>query len=525
MRRFLVVFACLSLLSVIVVPTLPPVHAQGPDYGGYRPQYPPIGAYNTVGGRGGDIYFVDTLVWDTGAAARCTGTCAGLATSAVCNTVTCYRGSFKACLGAGGPRYCLPTVSGYINMPSTGGNSYQIFNGNLTVAAQTAPSPGITLRYDGLVASASHVVLQHLRIRVGAPPPDNKPCGGAFNTYTQIPFNYPGQIVFDHVSGSWAKDDNLGIGNAVTGNIMVWRSNFSEPLNYHAEAEMQNPCSGGEGGYPGHCAILGSVMSDALYYVGESVVSNCHERYFRGLGNRSRWVLVNNIIHGFLAFQTVSVGQTPEGFTYEPSRNTIVGNRYIANSATCNDPSGRAFKIDVVNGVLDNQLYHADNSLATVAGCKNMPGEMYIYPTDAGVCTGPGGSCFTYDPTVKSPPAQAPLPTANGWRPRPSDAAMEAFVLANVGARPSDRDSAEIRILNDVVTRTWRSVHSVSEAGGWPVLANNTQALAVPSNPHAIAPGQTFRTNIEVWLEALASDIEGSPLSAPRGVRLLPSSE
>jgi hypothetical protein len=233
-------------------------------------------------------------------------------------------------------------------------------------------------------------------------------------------------------------------------------------------------------------------------------------------------VLVNNIIHGFLAFQTVSTGNNAEGWAHEPSQASIVGNRYIANSATC---AAQAYKIDVVNAVPGNQLYHADNSLDTIPGCAHVPREMYIYPTDAGVCTGPDGSCLLYDPTVDMPPSEAPLPSAHGWAPRPSNASMESFVLANVGARPTDRDSAERRILNDVATRTWRSVHTVTDAGGWPPLANNTRSLPIPSNPHALGGCGSVGTRLECWLEAEASALEteavpASDLKAPTGLRL-----
>ena len=104
MRRLLAFATCLPVVLVILLPVLSPVHPQNPDYGGYRPQYPPIGAYDTVGGRGGAIYFVDTLEWNMDPARGCTDTCGGLATTAVCDTVSCYHGSLGSCLAASGAR-------------------------------------------------------------------------------------------------------------------------------------------------------------------------------------------------------------------------------------------------------------------------------------------------------------------------------------------------------------------------------------------------------------------------------------
>jgi hypothetical protein len=513
MRRLLALAAWAPALLIVFLPASPAVHAQSPDYGGYRPQFPPIGAYDTVGGRGGAIYLVDTLEWRTDPAARCTGTCGGLVTTPVCDTVTCYRGSLGTCLAASGARYCLPAVSGYIDMPFNGGFQYgfHVLNSNLTVAGQTAPSPGLTLRYAGLAVGASDVVLQHLRFRGGTYPNDLA-CSSGFTTYADTWPPYHTKIVFDHLSAAWAQDDNIGVGSLVMGDIMVWRSNASEPLNYRSSSEAPPTCSGGVveyGGTPGHCLAIGAVREDTTVFVGESVVSNCIERYMWSHGSRLRSVLVNNIVHGFDAGNTMSMGSWDDGLSGQPWYASMVGNRFIANAVTCALP---ATLIIVQSWHPADQLYRSGNSLSTIPDCRFTPGELWIVEG----CE--ANSCLT-----GAPPADAPLPT--GYVPRASNEAMEAFVLANVGARPLDRDSADTRIIDDIAARTVRSVHSQNDVGGWPELANNVRALAIPANPHAIAPGQTFRTNIEIWLETLAAELEGTPggLRPPRNVRVVTS--
>ena len=520
MRRFLILSACLTGLSLFLVPGHTLVHAQSVDYGGYRPQYPPIGAYDATGGRGGDIYFVDTQAWDTGAATRCTGNCGGLATSAVCSTVTCYRGSLKACLAGSGARYCLPTVSGYIDMPFVGDDTYQIPKGNLTIAMQTAPSPGITLRYSGLAIGVSNVVAQHLRIRVGSGP--SGPCGGALwvNALTE---STPDKVVIDHASVSWAMDENLGLGDNNNGSVMVWRTNASEPLSYHFAAQAPNcpQVKFFEGG-PGHCfSMAGPRDTSHYYFIGESVVSNCPPdgRMLWGYSVYIQPTLVNNLIHGFSHFNTVTSANLAS--SSRAFKTTAVGNRFIANGTTC---ASQGHKFEFGNKVQGNQAYLADNSLSVPGGCAFPPGEHYIIRNGESGCS---GECLSYNPIVASPPIGAPMP-GGGWTARPSNAALETFVLANVGARPLDRDSADKRIINEIAARVPRAgVQDQNEVGGWPVLANNTRPLAIPANPHAIAPGQTFRTNIEVWLETLAGDLEGVPpaFRTPQGLRLDRSGE
>src|SRR6476659_3476241 len=72
---------------------------------------------STPAGRGGKVYRVTNL--------NASGT-----------------GSLKACTDATGARVCVFEVSGYIRLTE----DLLIRNGPITIAGQTAPSPGITIR-------------------------------------------------------------------------------------------------------------------------------------------------------------------------------------------------------------------------------------------------------------------------------------------------------------------------------------------------------------------------------------------
>src|SRR5207249_2366356 len=118
-------------------------------------------------------------------------------------------GSFRAAVQTAGRRTVIFDVSGTITLTSDVFISNAV-NANdpgdgtkdfLTVAGQTAPSPGITIRGAGLVIRASDVLIQHLRIRPGV-----------LGTGNHDAITITGRrIVVDHVSTSWAGNGGKNI--------------------------------------------------------------------------------------------------------------------------------------------------------------------------------------------------------------------------------------------------------------------------------------------------------------------------
>src|SRR5206468_2898598 len=74
------------------------------------------------------------------------------------------EGSFRAALEAEGARIIVFEVGGIIDWHK---DELTVTHGQLTIAGETAPPPGITLIRGELSFSAPDIIVRHIRVRVG----------------------------------------------------------------------------------------------------------------------------------------------------------------------------------------------------------------------------------------------------------------------------------------------------------------------------------------------------------------------
>ncbi|WP_347304564.1 pectate lyase (plasmid) [Croceibacterium sp. TMG7-5b_MA50] len=124
-----------------------------------------------AGGRGGRVIAVTTLA-DSG------------------------PGSLRAAVEAEGPRTIVFRTAGTIRLASP----LVIRHGRVTIAGQSAPGDGITLRDHGIDIAADDVIVRYIRSRLGAA---SRTQEDAFT------ISRGRRIIVDHVSASWSVDETL----------------------------------------------------------------------------------------------------------------------------------------------------------------------------------------------------------------------------------------------------------------------------------------------------------------------------
>jgi hypothetical protein len=396
----------------------------------------------TPGGRGGTIVRVTNLN-DTG------------------------PGSLRAALAVSGPVVIIFEVSGTINV----GANLAVTHPFTTIAGQTAPSPGITLRGGTFSILTHDVVVQHLRFRPGDDPGATRERDGvSFYGGSQEKYN----VILDHCSISWGVDENLSTGTASSGvrhDITFSNLIIAEGLNnsIHPEGPHSKGVLIGQGSK--NIAFMGNVMA---HHVDRNP-------WFKG---NTTGIIVNNVIYNYGGSKATYFDDVDNTAAQS---NSVVGNVYLRG---VNSPTGRPIRI--YSGVKPGSLFYiSDNSWDRAA----VPSDPWSL-----VQNEEGSAVVAATPPIWIP-GLVVLPNAN----------VESWVLSYAGARPVDRDAVDLRIVQEVRTKTGRIIDHPSDVGGWPVLAQNNRPLTTPANPNGDDDGDGY-TNLEEWLHQMAAEVEGRPI-------------
>ncbi|MGY6521478.1 MAG: LamG-like jellyroll fold domain-containing protein [Mongoliitalea sp.] len=385
-----------------------------------------FGKYAT-GGRGGVVYIVTNLN-DSG------------------------QGSLREALEAREPRVVVFEVSGTIDLKS----QINVRHGNLTVAGQTAPGDGITIRnYPIIVRDSQNVIFRYIRSRLGdlfvndsTNPSINEDAFTILNSKN---------VIIDHCSFSWSTDEVLGIERSY--DITIQNSIISEPLaaynplgslnsgdrlsyykNVYAHARIRNPA-------------ISHLVENGLHDIRNILVYNWGFRAIDGGAFNNI-----NIINSYFK---------PGPATLLPSAETIISQRFLFPTRFNDDPKtyGKFFlsgnfmpTIDLSrNQWLGVRLESSDLTSQFLESLKNKDSNGNLIP-------------FSIPENLYSENLSAQVAYNE--------------ILTSVGASHK-RDLVDERIINEVRNgiATFKNsrngtpgiIHTQRDVGGWPSL-KTTQA-------------------------------------------------
>ena len=363
-------------------------------------------------------------------------------------------GSLRDAILASGPRTIVFEVSGNIELA----HPLVVSNPYVTIAGQTAPSPGISVIKNQFVIKTHDVLVQHLRFRVGDP-------AGEKDT---IQLYGASNVVLDHCTASWSVDGTVDFVYQ-THDVTISNSIMSEALYNSVHSEKPHSRS----------MLISRATNIALL---QNLFAHNDMRHPEvTTGGPNSFYMANTVVYNWGKYGTSNAGSTDAD-----TKQVVVNNAYITGPNTVADMNnGKPIVVRAESGA---KLYVSGNSLD-----RNVPSD----PWDlVEIKHGPNPN---FDPAALAPAGYTPMQAS----------LVEDYVLKNVGARPADRDPVDGRIIHEVQTRTGSFIDSPEEVGGWPDLAENTRRLLFPPNPDGDSDGDGY-TNLEEWLHGYSAEVEGN---------------
>ena len=349
-------------------------------------------------------------------------------------------GSLRAAVEAEGPRIVVFRLAGTISLQS----SLMITHPFITIAGQTAPGQGITLRdinsaVEALILIETHdVVIRYLTLRAGPPSPGDAMMIQSSNTHDTY------NVVIDHNSMSWAVNRDLATWYDVHDISIQWNI-FSEGLN----------CSINPKGCHSKGALLGGYASDENKDKPGASNFSFHHNLMAHNVERNPLVstsgvtdVVNNVVYN----PAGSFSQVDMQGQLAVIPANYVGNYFKPGVDT--DPGKYGIKVANV-GALGAKIYIQGN-IGPHRLTDTQPEINIVDPT-----------ARRYIVPVRNP--AAPISTTN---------AMDAYdqVLVGAGANMglncdgtffSRRDAIDTRIVNDVINGIGKIIDDPSQVGGW----------------------------------------------------------
>ncbi len=371
------------------------------------------------GGRGGDVYHVTTLA-DSGA------------------------GSLREGVrSAHGPRTIVFEVSGMILLKS----ALLIDKSFLTIAGQTAPGDGITVRdFSTQVKNANDLVVRYVRFRLGDENKGPNP-SGADDTLVTNDIN---RVIFDHCSLSWAIDGTHDL-----------RRGAHFTLQWCIISEALNQSLHGKGAHAMAASYRDLTGSVTLHH---NLIATCRDRH-PSLGSAAqpgpRHIVDfrNNVVYNWTTPGTANFCDhfiNCVNNLWRPGPTTDVAALPIAMKGS--QPT-------MAKGYMSGNIFEGRDDL-TADNYAALDFKRWLKPYGN----------YGYEGKVSDWKASAPAELGADQPTTHSTQVATELVLARAGASLR-RDGIDARVVENVRQRRGSVINSQQDVGGWVQLQSHPAPL------------------------------------------------
>ncbi len=456
------------------------------------PAFPGAEGYGkyVTGGRGGKVIYVTNLN-DSG------------------------TGSLRAAINQSGPRIVVFKVSGTIKLESE-----LNITDNITIAGQTAPGGGITLRDYNVKVRGNNVIIRYLRFRMGdAKNVENDALGGRFQK----------DIIVDHCSMSWSTDECVSFyqnenftlqwcviseslrnsvhGKGAHGYAGVWGGkNASFHHNLLAHHDSRNPRLGEYANDPFALTDLVDIRNNVIYnwggnscYGGDAMNVNLVNNYWKpgpGTSNSTKERILStgrsldstSPLYGIWGkfyvdgnFVNGSQRTTQDNWTYG------VYNQFHGSQLPVSDADKKAFKIDVPHNPGEVTTHSATKAYELVLDhvgaslYRDAVDKRAIDDTRSGTATimnGGNGSTNGYIDTPSAAGGWPELPTAEAPVDTDGDGMPNAWETEK-GLDAANATDGNLKTLDEEYTNIEVYINSIVKH----ITENQNGSLDVYVNP------------------------------------------
>lgn len=369
-------------------------------------------------------------------------------------------GSLRECVDHMYPRTCIFLTSGEIVLRSP----LTIDHPYITIAGQSAPAPGITVSHSSLRIRSHDVLVQHMSFRPGDCPFGTKPSERDGISIGSPSGSAVFNIVVDHVSMTWAIDENITVWFPTSHDITISNSIIAEGL--HKSLHPKGPHSKG--------VMIGPNVKDITLY--RNLIALNYERnpYIQA---GSTVEFINNVVYGW-------GGAGPWCLAH------------IRGSKKQRDKTQAVFRGNYyISGPISHQAFFLY--------ARNLARNSSVLMQDNAMSYSPIGFTTRFN-AHQAIPSLFWRSSIDSKKVLSSKATLE-YVLRNAGSRPWARAKPDANIVTAV--RTGDGAHRdtappcIWHAHQQSLNDREPSSRSVPFRPQEVVMTGSGYTNLEIWLQ------------------------